>query len=158
MKQVELTKGYYAIIDEDDWERVSKHSWSVIGNRTIYAVATINGKLTYLHKFILNLSDDFQGDHRNGNKLDCRKDNLRKATTQQNNCNAPKPQGINGSGYRGVDRRENGRFRASIRVDRTKIALGTYDTAEEAAQAYDAGAIKYHREFALLNFGAVNAN
>lgn len=150
MKLIPLTKGHFAQVDDEDYDRVIQHCW--IHSENGYAMGRVGDAHAYLHKFVMNCTDDVQVDHRDRDRLNCQKDNLRPATTQQNNCNAPKPQTENGTGYRGVDRRESGRFRASIRVDYKKIALGTYDDAVSAAKAYDAGAKRYHGEFALLNF------
>jgi len=153
MKQIELTQGYFALVDDDDFDYLNRFWWTVTNTEHVYAVSRMGGSdLFYMHKVILGLGSEDRCDHKNRNTLDNQKHNLRRATTQQNNCNAPKPQGPNGSGFRGVDRRENGKFRASIRVNRKKINLGTFDTAEEAARAYDIGAMLHHGEFALLNF------
>jgi hypothetical protein len=91
-------------------------------------------------------------DHINKIRADDRWDNLRPATTARNMWNIG-PHKDNTSGYKGVIfERRNNKWYAQIMVISNRIHLGTYDTAEEAARAYDAAAIKYHGEFAYLNF------
>lgn len=85
-------------------------------------------------------------DHISRDRLDNRRSNLRWATKKQNGANMqPRP---NSSGYRGVSRRgTRKKFQAII-----TLHLGTFDTAEEAARAYDAKAREIWGEFATLNF------
>jgi len=89
-------------------------------------------------------------DHRNGNGLDNRRANLRPATKSQNGANRLIA-ASNKSGFKGVDLKK-GRWRAQIKVVGSKIHLGYFDLAEEAARAYDMAAIEAFGEFATLNF------
>ena len=83
-------------------------------------------------------------DHRNGRTLDCRRENLREATHNENMRNRA---GWSKSGFKGVYSR-NGKWEAYI----LKKYLGTFNAPELAAIAYDEAAIKQFGKFARLNF------
>ena len=105
------------------------------------------GDQVHLHKLIR------QGkvvDHKNGIKLDCRRDNLRACTHQQNLYNQGKKSN-NTSGYKGV-RWDKNKWKAEIRIDGEKRSVGRSDHKCWAAFLYDVAAKKHHGEFAELNF------
>lgn len=87
-------------------------------------------------------------DHINRDGLDNRKGNLRPTTAVLNSANRG---GWSKHGYKGVFQQTNGRWAARA-GDRGKHYLGTYDTIEEAALAYDRAATGLYGESALLNF------
>lgn len=87
-------------------------------------------------------------DHINRNPLDNRIENLRPATNIENSRNR-RPWGS--VGFKGVVKRPGGKFQAQIRVNGTKITLGTFSAPDRAAEAYDTAAIKYFGEFACTN-------
>lgn len=90
-------------------------------------------------------------DHEDGNGLNNRRSNLRLATTTQNNRNRGL-QAHNTSGFKGVNWDERlQKYRAKITVNRKCIHLGMFDTAQEAADAYDGAACLCHGRFAKLN-------
>ena len=88
-------------------------------------------------------------DHANMVRSDDRFENLREATRSQNCMNRVKK--VSKWGYRGVKNNKK-RFTASLTKDQKLYYFGTYDTREEAARAYDAGARIHFGEFAILNF------
>lgn len=158
---IPLTRGYKALVDEQDYSYLRQWSWRVFVNRegNTYAVTTTSrrasGGRRYLamHTLIaarMGLSS-LQVDHRNGNGLDNRRRNLRPATSRQNAWNRG-PQSNNVVGLKGVTRiTKTGRYRASIRVNGRQRHLGCFATAEEAARAYDKAARFHFGEFARLN-------
>ncbi len=162
MKQIPLAQGYFVLVDDCDYELVVQSKW-VIDKRPNgvyvkrYVKERVGGTLKllrveYLHRVILKVEDPkVLVDHWNGNPLDCQRKNLRLCNRAQNgrNCRISKN---NTHGFKGVQMRPSGRWAAYITYNRRNICLGTFDTKEEAAQKYDEGARKYHREFANLNF------
>lgn len=159
MITIGLTRGKVALIDDDDFERVSKFKWTSLynpNNKKWYARRAVGGRgrqtTIYMHRFILNAPKGIQVDHINGEGLDNQKRNLRLATNAQNHQNQIKPVASK-SGFRGVsfDKRRN-KFYARIWLNGRRISLGRFQTAVEAARAYDEAAVKLHGEFARLNF------
>lgn len=150
-KSIPLTRGKYALIDDDDYERVSRYKWQysthVNGGYAVHN-SWKEGKM-YLHRFVMGAASSQEVDHVNRDRLDCRKENLRFCTHKQNQRNIYKQ---NSTGYKGVTNHYKNKYRAKITVDGKYIGLGTYDTAEQAARAYDEAAKKYYGEFAYLNF------
>lgn len=106
----------------------------------------------FLHRFLLGLQkgDGRLCDHVNGDGLDNRRSNIRLATGTQN-CANRGPNAKN-PGFKGVDARPNGRFRASIGIAGGTRYLGTFAEAEAAARAYDDAARAAYGEFARTNF------
>lgn len=94
-------------------------------------------------------------DHKNLVRDDDVFDNLRKSTRSQNCINKARYYRSNRYGFRGVKRQPSGRFTSVVTLNQEDHCLGTYDTVEAAARAYDAGARRYHGEFARLNFPEV---
>lgn len=104
-----------------------------------------------LHNLLLPVSH-LEVDHKDRVKLNCTRENLRRATTSQNRANRDK-QKNNTSGYKGAYlERRTGKYFAKIQVNGQVICLGTFLTVQEAAYRYDQVAIKHFGEFARLNF------
>lgn len=158
MIEVPLTQGKVALIDDEDAERVLAYKWTALSTRKPgrwYARRSvwIDEKSTtiYLHRFIANAPREVHIDHRNGDGLDNRKENLRIVTNAQNHQAAKVKAGK--TGFRGVCVSKSGkRFHARLSVSGQKVYRNGFLKAEEAARAYDELAKQYHGEFATLNF------
>ena len=138
MKTIKLTKGYETKVDDEWFPILSKWSWKVrFGNGRPYAQRNAaGGKAIIMHRYILMATGESEIDHINGDSLDNRECNLRFATRSLNMHNRG-PQKNNTTGYKGVCFDKNrGKYMASISVNRKQYNLGRFDTAEEAAAAY----------------------
>jgi hypothetical protein len=150
-------KDAYAIIDTSDLPLVEDGGWFVQtanGEASLmYARRRVrNGgeKKEFMHCLILETSHEV--DHRNSDGLDNRKNNLRKATRNQNRRHSRPKMGCE-SGFRGVDRIDDSdRWRARIGTKGKRTHLGCFASAVEAAAAYDDAATRRYGEFAWLNF------
>ena len=155
---IPLSQGKVALVDPEDFPRVSQFHWCYQkARRTEYAFRCVNrdGKKTreYLHRFLLSPEPHEWVDHKDGDGLNCTRQNLRLTDRKGNARNAPKPESGFTASYKGVAHHKNREnWTAAIQVEGKEIHLGTYATEEEAALAYDAGARLYQGEFARLNF------
>lgn len=153
MRQIPLTLGYVALVDDEDYDRVmAAGKWHARPDRkSTYARRTIgtNGRRrnVYLHSVLTGWP---LVDHANGNGLDNRRANLRPATNAENQRNRP-VQANNTSGFKGVGL-HRGKWRAQIKLDGKRRHLGYFATPDEAGRAYDDAARELHGEFARLNF------
>lgn len=163
-RTIPLTRGYATIVDDEDHEEFSKHSWFVLkGGGRIYARRNIlvskgKRKTIVLHREIMRIPRgvshlELQVDHISGDTLDNRKANLRKVTPAQNRMNA-KLRKDNKSGYKGVYCEEKSQtWRAYIRVDGRLITLGFTKTKEEARELRKQAEIEYQGQYSR-EFGA----
>lgn len=153
MKKIPLTRGMFAIVDDEDFEELSKFNWCAFrGRYTFYAMrkVPVNGKekVLQLHRAILKPLDSQQVDHRDGNGLNNVRSNLRLATHSQNKMNSKRYKN-NKSGFKGVfwDRRDK-KWRAEIRFNGNCKPLGYFSNPEDAYAAYCAAATELHGSFA----------
>lgn len=158
MKEIPLTQGQVALVDDEDFEWLSQWKWCASrGATTFYAVRSTSRKTPpkrriWMHRAIMGVTDiAMEVDHINGEGLDNRRANLRTATHQQNSWNVRRPRD-NWSGFKGITRTPQHRWAAGIVVRGKGIHLGNYDTPDDAARAYDGAARHYFGEFARLNF------
>lgn len=124
------------LIDENDLERVSKYSWHL--SKRGYPSARVNNKLVTVHQYIL-YGDSKIIDHKDRNRLNNTKGNLRFVTSAMNAHN-------HGGSNVHLNR---GKFVAQIKGNNKTIHLGRFATEEEASASY-ALAHKY-KEHCLLN-------
>lgn len=144
----------FAVIDAVDADLVLVHRWHVkksTEGTKLYAVATIDGKTVKMHRFLLQPNDDELVDHRDGDGLNNRRNNLRACTPRQNNLNRPKYRGS--SQYKGVSYKQSNRqWVACVKVQNRSIHLGLFSNEVDAALAHDAWLREHDPEFGRFNF------
>lgn len=156
-REIQLTQGKVAIVDDEDYAALSKYKWFAVKNKNRFYAArkhlTLSGSRNlFMHLVIANTPKGFQTDHRNGDSLDNRRSNLRTCTQVQNQHNVGR-RADNTSGYKGVSwvPRER-KWLATIQNNGKRIYIGRFNTADEAGRAYDDKAQELHGEFARTNF------
>jgi hypothetical protein len=158
VKTIPLTKGYSALVSDEDYERVAAHKWqSLVGKNTVYAVRTVTvgfkkRRQLWLHRLILGVTDPkIDVDHEDRNGLNCQRYNLRPATRSQNMCNQRKRRGR--SQYKGVTwYKAGGKWVAQIGLNGKRSHLGYFTDERQAAIAYDSAARELFGAFAHTNF------
>ena len=173
MKLIPLTQGYFAQVDDTDYDFLMQWKWCVMKTKnTFYASKCIliegrKGRIS-MHRFLLGLTHldkKLKGDHKDHNGLNNQRSNIRIATSSQNNINTT---GRGGSKYLGVSLKnkrvkyinkfgilkvyEPKYFEASIWDGKKRHYLGNFKDEELAAKTYDIAAKKIHGEWANLNF------
>ena len=152
--KIPLTQGKVAIVDKEDYKRLAKYSWSYDSNGYAYRRKTIEpykSVLVSMHREILEyIPKGKVVDHKNRNKLDNRKENLRITTQSYNAANSPPRKGT--SKFKGVHwgNRYN-KWIAKIEKEGKFYRLGHYDCEINAAIAYNKKALELFGEFAYLN-------
>lgn len=151
------------LIDDEDYELIKDFVWHIQkdkGNFYARCNVKVNGKYKSpkMHRVIMGVSDSPHPhiDHANGDGLDNRRINLRKATIAENSRNAG-PNSRNTTGYKGVYKYKEGHaneglYTATLRCKDKKHHGGYFKTAIDAAKKYDELAKIHHGEFAYLNF------
>lgn len=156
MKVIPLTPFGEAVVDDRDYARLSRHVWTRHPKGHAQRVTTRNGRVVtiYMHRDILGVTDPkVQVDHRDRNKLNNRRKNLRAATNGQNQMNRAKLAAA-ASRFKGVTfkpRNIGKPWLARISHDRRRVHLGYFATEREAAVAYNRAAAKLFGRFARLN-------
>jgi len=149
VKQIPLGNGYYAYVDAADYEWLSRWTWSLRGG---YAVRLEKRKPIYMYRQIMQTPDGMIVDHRNRNKLDNTRANLRNVTPAENARNRPKPRGTS-SRFLGVSYEKKYRkYQAQINYQGRCCYIGFFADEIEAARARDYKAVQVLGEAAPLNF------
>ncbi len=166
MKEIPLTKGKRALIDDVDFDNVSKYKWHTVKIHGIYyAFRSItikkdkNNSFTrkvLMHRVILNAKKEQFVDHKDGNGLNNTKENLRLCTRSQNGANSKPQKRARTSKYKGVVYNKSSKhWIARAVLNKKSIYLGAFDSEVEAAKAYDKKSKELHGEFARPNFNDV---
>lgn len=167
MKEIPLTQGKVASVDDGNFEWIAENKWRAKNTAWgFYAIRdlphTKDGRprkqlrmhvVIWEHHYGIPVPEGYTVDHIDRNPLNNQIDNLRLATSAQQQHNQG-PRKTNTSGYKGVslDKRCQ-KYRVRITdIDGEEIFLGYFEDRVEAARAYDMTAIRYYGEFAVLNF------
>lgn len=133
------------IIDKDMYHKLIKIKWHYDGGYIK------NNTVGRLHRYIMNYNGENVVDHKDGNPLNNKKENLRICTTAQNNMNR-RLVGNYKSKYVGITKTKNEKWIARITINNNRIYLGTFDNEIDAVRARDESCKKHHGDFAILNF------
>jgi hypothetical protein len=158
MKEIPLTQGKVALVDNEDFEYLNQWKWFYCKSRKTGYAKRSNGekrpnqRQISMHRVIMNVPDDMQVDHIDHDGLNNQRRNLRNCTSTENKQNSQKHIN-NTSGYIGVfwEKRRK-KWCAKIQANNKSVFLGRFLLPEDAALAYDAAAGKYCGEFACTNF------
>lgn len=159
VREIPLTQGKVALVDEEDYELVAGFSWSASKRaRTMYANAYVRGTgragraMVYMHRIIMSPPAGVEVDHIDGDGLNNTRANLRLCTRAQNHQNHHGTRSRITT-YRGITFDGNtGTWVAQIQMDGRGYRLGTFDNAYDAACEYDIAASCMFGQFASLNF------
>ena len=152
IKEIELTQGKVAIVDDDTYEELNKYNWFAHRNSNTYYAdrrgKQLEGDLVSMHRQILGLKyrDGKIADHINRNGLDNRRSNLR-VVSRSGNQHSRRVSKNNVSGHNGVfwliSRRK---WEARIKVNNRSIHLGFFEDIKDAVEARRQGELKYWGE------------
>ena len=155
MKKIDIsTKKYpntFAMVDDEDFEYFNQWKWNLSSSgyakRIQYVrlgIRKYKNKIIWMHRLINNTPDGLFTDHKNRNKFDNTRNNLRTADKSLNGINRGKPSN-NKSGYKGVYFDSwTGKWRAEIKIHYKKITLGRFINIKDAISARKKGEEKYH--------------
>jgi hypothetical protein len=147
VREIILKNNIVIIVDNEDFENLKNYRWYLDSDG--YPQTWIGNKRIKMHHLICPIREGLEVDHRNQNKCDNRRENLRLVTISQNRANRDL-QCNNKTGFKGVDIHK-GRWRAQIKFNKKKIHIGYFPTKEEAARAYNESATRYFGNYAFLN-------
>jgi len=169
---IPLTKGQVAVVDWEDYDKDLRHfSWYAKKDRKGTFVAARSefdlvryanspnpqddhNKTVLMHRQIASKMGLRNVDHRDMDRLNNKRGNLRPCTQSQNLANSNK-RPHNTSGYKGVNWNTTAKmWSARLGFQNKRIFLGYFKTAEEAARVYDKAAVEHFGEFARTNFPA----
>jgi hypothetical protein len=152
-REIPLTQGEVTLVSAADYEFLSQWKWYAgRAGRTWYAQREQSKTCLKMHRVILGSAVGIEVDHINHDGLDNRRENIRIATSQENvhnqRCRVDSTTGFKGVALNKVRGKP---FRAHINAPGRSRHIGLYNTAVDAARAYNLEAIKYFGEFAYLN-------
>lgn len=153
MKEIQLTQGKVALVDDDNFETLNQYKWFAVKLGNVFYARrniSVNGKRSgqFMHNIIMGRKGV---DHIDRDGLNNKVSNLRFCTKSENGMNRCKQRNTT-SIYKGVSfHKRNNNWKASIRLEGKDIYLGCFTNEVDAAKAYNAKAIELFGEFANLN-------
>ena len=150
VKLIPLTRGRAAIIDAQDFERISRFKWS-LGGSGRYAVRRERGRMILMHVEIMGDNPGFEIDHRNSTGTDNRRTNLRWATHGQNCANRSIGSRPSKYGFLGVEK-HGCSWRGYVSCAKKRVQTEPCNSAELAALQRDNLAWELHGDFGVFNF------
>lgn len=150
MKHIELTRGAVTIVDDADYEALSRHSWYLHNGYAYGRPGGRAGQKIRMHRYILGVDPLAFVDHINGDKLDNRRENLREVTKRQNNCNA-RVRSDNRARLKGVSKTRGGLWRARAWLHGRARQVDGFRTKVAAAIEYNIMCVQMHGEHARPN-------
>lgn len=157
MKIISLPHGKTTVVDDGTWDWAKDFKWCLNAYGYVITGRGLGkNKKMFLHRKILNATKGQLVDHIDRNPLNNLSSNLRICEHRENLRNRPKPKGATTSRFKGVHmpsckRGAKRPWVARIMVNYKNLSLGCHASEEEAAMAYNKGALKYFGEFAFLN-------
>lgn len=158
MKHINLTQGKIAIVDDEDFDDLSKFKWHALRQRDgSFCACRMSGRpkrqRVYMHRQILCVVDrQFFVDHKNHNPLDNRRSNIRIATPAQNRHNSRPNNVKKTSKFLGVSwSKEHKSFRVALSINGKQQIIARSADEVEAAKLYNEAARKHYGEFAYIN-------
>lgn len=159
-KQIPLTQGQVAIVDDADYDELIKYKWyaefckDTRSYRVVrWGIQNNVRTVIKIHRQIMELTknDGLQVDHVDHNALNNCRNNLRIVTNLQNQMNRRSNSNVT-SKYKGVSWHiQTRKWRATIMINRKQKHLGVFICETDAALAYNKAAKEMFGEFAYLN-------
>lgn len=154
-KEIPLTKGKVAIVDDADFEWLSQRKWYCANNRPGHSERFEKGvRIHFMYNYIMQPPSGYVVDHIDNNPLNNQRSNLRICTMAENLLNKSTRRAKKTSIYKGVclcKERSTRPWKTQIKHNNKYTFLGYFATEIEAALAYNEAATRLHGEFARLN-------
>ena len=159
MKEIQLTKGKIALVDDEDFDRINNYKWQSHLRFNYYYASRKSSRLLgkrktiYMHREILNINDpNIHIDHISHDGLNNQKSNLRICTSSQNHANQKKHTNCS-SIFKGVHwNTKKKRWISVLFMDRKVVHYKTFKCELLAGLSYDDAIKKHHGSFACTNF------
>ncbi len=156
MREIKLTQGKVTLVNDEDFEWLNQFTWHAHWDGyNWYARRHLPrnggyGPTVGMHRVILNVAENAEVDHRDGDSLNNVRSNLRVCTHGQNMMNSKAIRGA--SRFKGITwNKSNRRWKARISIAGMSKYLGCFESEEDAAIAYNLAAKTLHGDFARIN-------